>query len=159
IADASVDGLLRMDQAFLRIGLVVERNDLDLLALNAAFRVHFVGKELEYLQADFADAGAASRQRIDIADLDCLLRYRRAAEHRQRKRRSHHQSTHVIPPGDLLFLGIVKVRTFGTAVIFSDPAIPIWDDCGPSLRKPQVPCPPTPKQAPRPNFLPPTSSS
>ncbi len=47
---------------------------LDLLALNAALGVHFVGKELEYLQADFADAGAASRQRIDIADLNGFLR-------------------------------------------------------------------------------------
>src|SRR6266478_3543956 len=104
IADASVDGLLRLDQAFLRIGFVVERNDLDLLALDAALGVHFVGEELEYLQADFADAGAATRQRVDIADLDRLLRYRRAAEHRQRKRRSYHQPTHVIPPG-IAFLG------------------------------------------------------
>ena len=85
IADAGVDRLLRLDQAFLRIGLVVERNDLDLLAENAALGVQLVGEKLEGLQADFADAGAAARQRIDIADFDRLLRHRRTAEHRQRK--------------------------------------------------------------------------
>ena len=97
-ADAGVDRLLRLDQAFLRIGLVVERDDLDLLALDAALGIHFVGKKLEGLQADFADAGAAARQRVDIADLERLLRHRRAAEHRQREGRSHHEFTHVIPP-------------------------------------------------------------
>jgi hypothetical protein len=39
IADAGVDRFLRLDQAFLRIGLVIERNDLDFLAQNAALGV------------------------------------------------------------------------------------------------------------------------
>ena len=81
ITDPGVDGLLRLNQTFLRVGLVVERNDLDLFALDAALGVHFLGKELERLQADFADAGAAAGQRVDIPDLERLLRHRRAAEH------------------------------------------------------------------------------
>src|SRR5205807_9316583 len=81
--------------ALLRIGLVVERNDLDLLALDAALGVQFVGEELEGLEPDFADAGAAARQRIDITDLDCLLRHRRSAGHEQREGRRRHEFTHV----------------------------------------------------------------
>src|ERR1700728_2590764 len=59
IAYAGVDGLLRLDQALLRVGLVVERDDLDLFAQNAALGIELVGEKLEGLEADFADAGAA----------------------------------------------------------------------------------------------------
>jgi len=82
IAHAGIDRLLRLDQALLRIGLVVERNDLDLLAQNAALGVRLVGQILERLQADLADAGAAARQRVDIADFERFLRDSAAAEHR-----------------------------------------------------------------------------
>ncbi len=59
-ANAAIDGLLRLDQAFLRVGLVVERYDFDFLALDAALGIQLIGNELEGLQADFADAGAAT---------------------------------------------------------------------------------------------------
>jgi hypothetical protein len=112
IAHAGIDGLLRLDQAFLRIGLVVERNDLDLLAEDAALGIRFIGKELKRLQADFADAGAAARQRIDISDLDRLLRHCHASEHRQQGG-SHHELTHVVPPWNWLFLDIDRGRWNG----------------------------------------------
>ena len=110
-ADAGVDGLLRLDQAFLRIGLVVERYDLDLLALDAALGVHFIGEKLEGLEADFADAGTTARQWVDITDLERLLRHRRSAEQRQCKGRSYYEFSHVIPPWDLLFKDFPRVRT------------------------------------------------
>ena len=73
--DALIGRLLRLDQAFLRIGLVVEGDDLDFLAVQAAGRVDLVGEIFEGLQADFADRGAAARQRIDISRfLSCLPR-------------------------------------------------------------------------------------
>jgi hypothetical protein len=56
------------------------------------------GEELERLQSDFADTGATSRQRIDVTDLERLLRYRRAAGHQQREGGSGHEFAHVIPP-------------------------------------------------------------
>ena len=86
VADAGVDRLLRLDQAFLRIGLVVERNDLDLLAEHAALGVQFVGQVLEGLQSALADAGAAARQRVDIAQLHRVFGDRRGAENRQARR-------------------------------------------------------------------------
>ena len=98
VADAGIDRLLRLDQAFLRIGLVVERDDLDLLAQNAALGIELVGNELKCLEADLADAGAATRQRVDITDFDGFLRHRRSAHHRQRESSSHHELTHIIPP-------------------------------------------------------------
>ena len=73
VAYACGDRLLRLDQAFLRVGLVVERNDLDLLAEDAALGVQLVGDKLKYLQVDLADAGAAARKRVDQADLDGIL--------------------------------------------------------------------------------------
>jgi hypothetical protein len=54
--------------------LLSSGNDLDLLAENAALGIELFGEELERLEADFADAGAAARQRIDVADLDRFLR-------------------------------------------------------------------------------------
>jgi len=61
IASAAVDCLLRLDQALLRIGFVVERNDFDLMAEDAALRVDLIGKILERLKSAFADAGATAR--------------------------------------------------------------------------------------------------
>ena len=54
-APASI-GLLHLHQAFLRIGLVVEGKDLELLAGGAALGVELIGEELEGLEADLADA-------------------------------------------------------------------------------------------------------
>ena len=65
--------------------MVVERNDLDLLALDAALGVNLVGKKLERLEADLADAGAAARQRIDETDFQCFLGQCAAVEQRERK--------------------------------------------------------------------------
>jgi hypothetical protein len=50
--------------------------------------VQLIGEKLEGLEADFADAGAAAGQWIDITDLHGLLRHRRAAEYRQRNGRN-----------------------------------------------------------------------
>jgi len=55
-------------------------------------------EKLEGLQADFADAGAAARQWVDITDFESLLRHHCSAEHRQREGSSHHEFAHVIPP-------------------------------------------------------------
>ncbi len=89
VANAGVDRLLGLDQAFLRVDLVIERHDLDLLAADAALGVHFVGQILKRLEADFADAGAAAGQRIDVGDFQCILRDSSSAE-RKRKSRSQH---------------------------------------------------------------------
>src|SRR5258708_21772738 len=78
VAHAGVDRLLRLDQAFLRVGLVIERNDLDLLALNTALGIYLVGEKLERLQSDFPDTAAPSRQRIDVPVLKRLFLYARA---------------------------------------------------------------------------------
>ena len=59
---------------FLRVELVVEADDLELLAEHAALGVDLVGEELERLEADLADAGAAAGERIDVGDLDRVLR-------------------------------------------------------------------------------------
>ena len=86
-ADALVGGFLRLNQAFLRIGLVVEPDDLDLLAEEAAGGVDLVGEILVGLQPDFADRSAAPGEGIDIADLDCVVRQRRSGGKRKCQRR------------------------------------------------------------------------
>src|SRR6185437_11189408 len=53
-----------------------------------------IGKVLEGLEAAFANAGAASRQWIDIADLEVILRICRADEHRQHHCGSHEKFAH-----------------------------------------------------------------
>ena len=63
-----------------------------------------VGDEIELVEADLADAGAAARKRIDIADLDGALGRRRhggAAEHGQpegREDKSFHAFLLVVMP-------------------------------------------------------------
>ena len=111
VTHAGVDGLLGLDQAFLRVGLVVERNDFDLLAENAALGVQFIGQILKGLEADFADAGAAARERVDIADFHGVLRHRRSAQHGQCERRSHHQFTHSHLPKFSLRTACLSGRT------------------------------------------------
>ena len=90
VANAGIDRFLRLDQAFLRVRLVVERNDFDLLAQNAALGIEFFGNELVRLEADLADAGAAPRQWIDIADLHRFLRNGCSTNQRQRESSSDH---------------------------------------------------------------------
>src|SRR6516225_3018746 len=97
IAHAGVDCLLRLYQAFLRIGFVVEGNNLHFLAEDATFRIQFVSEKLEGLQAGFSDAGTAAGERVDVADFDALLRERCAAEYRQ-EGRNYHPMTHGTPP-------------------------------------------------------------
>jgi len=80
--DPGVDRLLGLHQALLRIGLVVERHDLDLVAENAALGVELVGQILECLQTTLADAGATAGERIDVADLEGVLSRRGMTEHR-----------------------------------------------------------------------------
>src|SRR6266567_3716686 len=71
--NSGIERLLDLNQAFLRIDLVVIADDLELLAEHPALRIDFLGKELESLEADFADARPATRQRIDIGDLEGIL--------------------------------------------------------------------------------------
>ena len=60
--DAGIDRLLRLDQALLRVQLVVERHHLDLLAENPALGIQLIGEEfLKGLQVSFASAGTATR--------------------------------------------------------------------------------------------------
>ena len=47
-------------QAFLRVQLVVERHDLNLLAENPALGIQLIGEELKGFQASFANAGTAT---------------------------------------------------------------------------------------------------
>ena len=101
--NAGIDRLLRLNQALLRVQLVVERHDLDLLAENPALGIQFIGEELKGLQVSFASAGTATRQRVDVADFKGILGHCRRAEHRQREERRHHEFTHVDSP--LLRLG------------------------------------------------------
>jgi len=62
VADSGVDGLSRLNNAFLRMVLLsTERSRL--LAENAALGVHFVRQELIGLVSDFRDAGTTARQR------------------------------------------------------------------------------------------------
>ena len=103
--NAGIYRLLRLDQALLRVDLVVERHDLDLLAENPALGIQFIGEELKGLQAFFANAGTATRQRVDVADFKGILGHSRRAEHRQREERSHHEFTHVNPPLSSLHKG------------------------------------------------------
>ena len=72
-ADAGVDRLLHLDQAFLRVELVVVGDDLELLAQDAALGVGDLGEIVEGLEADLADAGAAARERIDVGELDGVI--------------------------------------------------------------------------------------
>jgi hypothetical protein len=111
VAHAGVDGLLRLDQAFLRIGLVVERHDLDLLAENAALGVHLVGEKLEGLVADLADTGATAGQRVDVTDLDGFLRHRGGREQRQCHGCNDCESAHQISPWKFL-LAVVETPGF-----------------------------------------------
>ena len=74
--NARIERLLDLNQAFLRIDLVVIADDLELLAEHAALGVDFLGNELERLEANLADARPAARQRIDIGDLEGVLRRR-----------------------------------------------------------------------------------
>ena len=97
-ADALIGGLLRLDQTFLRIGLVVERDDFEFLALRAAGGVQLIGEVLERLQADLADRRAASRQRIDVADFYRLIRERRAGDKTCRQSQTSHFGFHRLLP-------------------------------------------------------------
>jgi hypothetical protein len=51
---------------------------------DAAFGIQLIGQILVGLETAFADAGAASGQGVDIADLDAVLRIRSSDKHRQR---------------------------------------------------------------------------
>ena len=68
-ARAVVQRLLQLDQRFLRIDLVVEREKLDLLAVDPARRIDRVDVELMRLLGENAGAGGAAGQRIDEGDL------------------------------------------------------------------------------------------
>ena len=86
-ANARVDRLLHLHERFLRVELVVEGNELDLLAEHTALGVLQVGDELERLETDLADAGAAARKRIDVGDLGRVLRRGRGAQAQHRTNR------------------------------------------------------------------------
>ena len=98
-ADALVGGLLRLNQALLRIGLVVQPDDFDLLAEEAAGGVDLVGEILERLEADFADRRAAPGEGIDITDLDRVVRERRNGDKRKCQRDAGHVESHRVLPG------------------------------------------------------------
>ena len=105
-ARAGIDGLLHLDQAFLGVGLVVEGQDLELLAGSAAFTVQLFGEELEGLEANFTDGGPRPRQRVDIGDLNGLLGECRAVDggqcteaHKGREQAGRHGASEVFPMG------------------------------------------------------------
>ena len=101
MANAFVNRLLHLDQADLWVELVVVTDNFDLLADHPALGIDVVGNELELIEADLADAGAATRERIDIADLDGVFGRRRHgghAEHGQPKRDRNNSLPHWCPP-------------------------------------------------------------
>ena len=67
---ALVQCLLELDQRFLGVDLVVERQQLDLFAVDAAGRVDRVDVELMRLLRQNAGCRGAAGQRIDEGDLD-----------------------------------------------------------------------------------------
>ena len=111
-ADAFVGGLLGLDQGFLRISLVVERHDFEVLAVDAASGVDFIRNEAVGVQADFADRGVASRQWIDEGDLDRVLRQRGRREQAQRQRTAEYLRFHRFLPSDLLDLCAERCKAF-----------------------------------------------
>ena len=70
VARAIVERALQLDQRFLRIDLVVERQELELLAVETASRVDRVDVELVRFLRQNAGAGGAAGQWIDESDLD-----------------------------------------------------------------------------------------
>jgi hypothetical protein len=62
-ASALVQRLLELDQRFLRVDLVVVRQELDLLAVDAARRVDRIDIELVRFLRENAGAGGAAGQR------------------------------------------------------------------------------------------------
>ena len=58
---AGIDRLLHLNQAFLRIGLVIEGQDFEFFAGSPALGVQLVGHELERFQPHLADRGAWAR--------------------------------------------------------------------------------------------------
>ncbi len=72
-ARARVNGLLRLNEGLLRIGLVIKRNQLEFFPARAAFRIQIVDHELILLEPHFADRGTRPRKRIDIGDLDRIF--------------------------------------------------------------------------------------
>ena len=80
-----VDGALKLNQAVVGAGFVVERNDLQFLtAQHAPLGVEQVGHVLKMLMADITDIGEWAGKALDIGNLDGLGRHDRAADHRQK---------------------------------------------------------------------------
>src|SRR5258708_8486213 len=69
-ADPVVNRLLGCDKAFLRIVLVVERHDLESLAVGSAVQINLLGSVAKMLETAFSDRRTGSGQRIDEGDLD-----------------------------------------------------------------------------------------
>src|SRR5580704_9665862 len=61
--------------------------------------VDLVGEILVGLEADRADRGTASRERIDITYLDCVVRQRRNGDKTKCQRDAGHVESHCVLPG------------------------------------------------------------
>ena len=70
VARAVVERALQLDQRFLRVHLVVERQQLQLLAVETARRIDRVDVELVRLLRQNAGVCGAAGERIDKGDLD-----------------------------------------------------------------------------------------
>ena len=73
VMHALVDRALQRDQAVLGARLVVDRDQFELLAIEAAMRVEIVDEVREVLGTGVTNIRERTRQRVDIGDLDGVL--------------------------------------------------------------------------------------
>ena len=89
-AKALVGGLLRLNQTYLWIELVVEADPFDPFAVQAAIGVELVRQILKSLQGGFADRSAAARQRIDMGNPNGIFRQCRKDKKARAQRNADH---------------------------------------------------------------------
>ena len=100
-ANAGVDGLLQLHQAFLGVDLVVVAHDFELLAEDAALGVDLLGEILEGLEPRLAGARGKPGQRIDEGDPNGFLGARGGAQQHRcagQQRRFQMHGIHCTPP-------------------------------------------------------------
>ena len=72
VANAVIDRLLQLHQAFLRVHFVVQADDFQVLAVKAAIGVDALGFVLEVLERGLAGGGHGPGKRIDQGEFHCL---------------------------------------------------------------------------------------
>ncbi len=86
VADAVVDRLLQLHQALLRIDLVVEADDFQLVAVDTTVGVDFLGMEFEMIERGLPGGGHRAGERVDQRDANGI---RAGGAHQQDGRGDH----------------------------------------------------------------------